>query len=228
MPLQKVPLQLSWRPVQVLEGCCELSLQTALPQPEQPNSLSLFLIGEVFPPLDHCCGPPLDLLQQLRVFSVLRAPELDAGLQVGSHQSGVKGQNHLPAGHASLHAAQARVAFLGCEHRLLGRVELLILQYTKVLLGRAALNPFSTQPVFVLGIALTHVQDLALGLVELHEVHMSPLFEPVRVPLDGIPCLQHVDCTTQLDVGKLAECALNPTVHVADKDINSVGPDIDP
>jgi len=39
---------------------------------------------------------------------VLRAPELDAGLQVGSHQSRSEGQNHLPqpAGHASFDAAQ--------------------------------------------------------------------------------------------------------------------------
>jgi len=37
-------------------------------------------------PSDHFCGPPLDLVQQVHVLLVLRAPELDAGLQVGSHQ----------------------------------------------------------------------------------------------------------------------------------------------
>ncbi|KAK4816953.1 hypothetical protein QYF61_025776, partial [Mycteria americana] len=46
-----------------------------------PNS-QLFLIGEVLHPPDHFCGPPLDLLQQVHVFPVLRAPELDAVLQV--------------------------------------------------------------------------------------------------------------------------------------------------
>jgi len=30
------------------------------------------------------------------------------------------------------------------------------------------------------------VQDLALGLVELHEVHMNPLLKPIKIPLDGI------------------------------------------
>ncbi|KAK4831337.1 hypothetical protein QYF61_017468 [Mycteria americana] len=86
--------------------------------------------------------------------------------------------------------------------------------------GRAALNPFSAQPVFVLGIAPTHVQDLALGPVELHEVRTGPPLKPVRVPLEGIPSLWHVNSTTQLgDIGKLAEGALNPTVHVADKDV---------
>ncbi|KAK4821027.1 hypothetical protein QYF61_012113 [Mycteria americana] len=110
------------------------------------------------------------------------------------------------------------VGFLGCKHTLPGHVELLINQHPQVLL-RAALNPFSAQPVFVLGIALTHVQDFALGLAELHEFLMGPPLKPVKVPLDGIPSLQCVDCTTQLGViGKLAEGALNPTVHVTDKD----------
>ncbi|PKU36298.1 rna-directed dna polymerase from mobile element jockey-like [Limosa lapponica baueri] len=38
--------------------------------------------------------------------------------------------------------------------------------------------------VFVLGISLTYMQDLALGLVELHEVHIGPPLKPVQVPLD--------------------------------------------
>ena len=50
----------------------------------------------------------------------------------------------------------------------------------QVLLLRAALNRFSSQPVFVLGIAPTHVQDLALGLVELHEVLTGPVLMPVK------------------------------------------------
>jgi len=62
----------------------------------------------VFQPSDHLCGPPLDSLQQVHVFPVPRSPELDTGLQVGSHQSGVEGQNPLPrpAGHAAFDAAQ--------------------------------------------------------------------------------------------------------------------------
>jgi len=48
---------------------------------------------------------------------VLRAPELDAGLQVGSHQSRAEGQNPLPrpAAHAASDAAQDAVGLLGCE-----------------------------------------------------------------------------------------------------------------
>ncbi|KAK4821667.1 hypothetical protein QYF61_027135 [Mycteria americana] len=59
-------------------------------------------------------------------------------------------------------------------------------QYPQVFLGRAALNPLIPQPVLIPGVALTQVQDLALGPVEPHEVHMGPLLQLVQVPLDGI------------------------------------------
>jgi len=67
---------------------------------------------------------PLGLLQQIHVFPVLRAPELDAGLQVGSHQSGVEGQNHLPrpAGHTAFDAAQDTIHVLGCKRTLLAYI----------------------------------------------------------------------------------------------------------
>ena len=72
----------------------------------------------------------------------------------------------------------------------------------------------------MLDIALTHVQDLALGLVELHEFHMGSLLQPVKVPLDGILSLKYIKCTTQLGViCKFAKGALDPTVHVTDEDI---------
>jgi len=44
----------------------------------------------------------------------------------------------------------------------------------QILLLRASLKPFSGQPVSVLAIAPTQVQDLAPGFVELHEVGMGP------------------------------------------------------
>jgi len=106
---------------------------------------------------------------------MLRAPELDAGLQVGSHQSGGEGQDHLscPAGHAAFDAVQDMVGFLGCKCTLTDHVELLIVKHPQVLLLRAAFSPFIPQLVLVPGLAPTHVQDLALGVVEPHEVHMA-------------------------------------------------------
>ncbi|KAK4817066.1 hypothetical protein QYF61_027095 [Mycteria americana] len=188
---------------------------------EQPQLSQPVLIGEVFHPSDHFCGPPLDLLL-VHVLPVLSTPELDAVLQVGSRQSKVEGQSHLPgpAGHASFDAAQDMAAFLGCECTLPAHVQLFTHQYPQDLLCSAALNPFIPQPVLILGVALTQVQDLALGLVEPHEVHMGQVLELVQVPLDGIPSLRRVNCTTQLGViYKFAEGALDPTVYVIDEDI---------
>ncbi|KAK4831208.1 hypothetical protein QYF61_016045 [Mycteria americana] len=172
--------------------------------------------GKVFHPPDHFCGPPPDLLQQVHVFPVLRVPELDSVLQVGSHQSGVEGQNHLPqpAGHASFDAAQGTVGLLGCERTLPVHVQLFIHQYPHVLLGRAALNPIIPQPVLILGVAPTQVQDPALGLVQPHEVHTGPLLESLWMASrpSGVSPQLGVAC-------KLAEGALDPTVYVTDEDI---------
>ena len=41
----------------------------------------------------------------------------------------------------------------------------------------------------MLGIVPTHVEDLALGLVELHDVGMGPPLKPAQVTQDGIPSL---------------------------------------
>jgi len=134
---------------------------------------------------------------------------------VGSHQSGAEGQNPLPrpAGHTAGDAAQDEVGFLCCKRTLLAHVQLFIHWYPQVLVGRAALNPFIPQPVLTLGLTSTHAQDLALGLVETHEVHMDPLLQLVQVPLEGILSFWCVNCTTQLGViCKLAEGVLDPAV----------------
>jgi len=79
-----------------------------------------------------------------------------------------------PTAHAALDAAQDTGGFLGCQRALPAHVELLSHQHPQELLLRAALEPPSAQPVLVLAIALTHGQDLALGLVEPHAVHAGP------------------------------------------------------
>ncbi|TRZ15800.1 hypothetical protein HGM15179_011299 [Zosterops borbonicus] len=130
-------------------------------------------------------------------------------LRVGSHQSGVEGQNPFPqpAGHATFDAAQDAFGFLNNKCTLLAHVELLMNQHTQILLLRAALNPFSTQPEGVLGIFPIHMQDS--DFVELHEVHTSLSLKAAKVPLVAIPFLWSVDHTTQMGiVGKLAVGAL--------------------
>ena len=71
------------------------------------------------------------------------------------------------------------VGFLGCKDTLLAHVHLAIHQYLQVLFGRAALNPFLSQLVLLVGVASTQLQDLALGFVKTHEVHLGPLLKPL-------------------------------------------------
>ncbi|PKU46981.1 rna-directed dna polymerase from mobile element hypothetical protein [Limosa lapponica baueri] len=211
----EVRIRTSTGPLQVLEGCYEVSLEPSPLQAEQPQLSQPVFIQEVLRHPDHLHGPPL-------VLPVLRTPKLDAALPVRSHKSRVEEQNHLPrpAGHTSFDAAQDVVGFLGCQSVLSAHVKLPIHEHSQVLLLRAALQPFSAQPVFVLGIAMSQVQDFALGLVELNEVYTGTLLKPVQVPLDGIPSLQRVDSATQPGViRKLAEGALNTTVYVTNKDV---------
>ena len=137
---------------------------------EQTQIAQRFLTGEMLQPSDHLHGHPLDQLQQLHVLLVLGAPELDTVLQVGSHENSVEGQNHLPQppGHTSLDASQDMVGPLDCKRTLPAHVEFFINQHSQILLLRAApKQPFPTQPVAVLEIAPTQMQDLALALVDI-------------------------------------------------------------
>ncbi|KAK4816745.1 hypothetical protein QYF61_022297, partial [Mycteria americana] len=70
----------------LLNSCNKVSPEPSLLQAEQPQFSQPVLIGEVFQPSDHFCGPLLDPLQQAHVFPVLRAPELDAVLQLSEAQ----------------------------------------------------------------------------------------------------------------------------------------------
>ena len=105
----------------------------------------------------------------------------------------------MPSLDAFLNAAQDMFGLLGCEHALVAHVQLFILQYPQVLLGKAALNTFTPQPVLILGVAPTCVQDPTLGLVEPHEF-IGPFLELVQVSLDGIPSLRHVDHATHIRI----------------------------
>lgn len=80
---------------------------------------------------------------------------------------------------------------LGCGHTLPAHIELLIHEHPQVLILRAALSAFSAQPVFVLGIASAHLQDLALGLVELEvQGSHSPTSEVCQGAMGAIPSLK--------------------------------------
>lgn len=54
----------------------------------------------------------------------------------------------------------------------------------------AAFKHLIPQLVLVLDVAQMHMQDVSLGLVEPHEVHMGTLFGFVQVPLNCILSLK--------------------------------------
>ena len=78
----------------MLNGCNQVTSEPSLLQAEQPQLSQPVLVVDVFHPLSHFCGPPLDALQQLHVSPVLRTPHLDTVLQVGppvqSREAGFK------------------------------------------------------------------------------------------------------------------------------------------
>lgn len=81
-------------------------------------------------------------------------------------------------------------------------------QMPQALLVGVVFNPFIFHFVWIPGITLTYMQDLALVLVEHHENLMGPPFELIQVPLNSIPSFGHVNSITQLGVVcKFAECA---------------------
>ena len=80
-----------------------------------------------------------------------------------------------------------------------------------------------------LGLPRPMCRTLHLTLLNFMRFTQAHLSRPVQVPLNGIPSLQRINHTTQLGVvGKLAEGALGPTVHVTDKDIKHHRPQYQP
>ena len=62
------------------------------------------------------------------------------------------------------------VGFLSCESTLLAHVLPTIHQYPQLLFGTAVLYLYIPQLVLIMRVAITQVQDLALGFVEPHEI----------------------------------------------------------
>ena len=105
-----------------------------------------------------------------------------------SHGSRVEGQKHLVNLLVTCLLMQLKIQLAFWAASVHCHV-MLKLSHCQIFLLRAAPKPFSTHPVSVLEIALTQVQDLMLGLVELHEVGMGSPLKSVQAPLDGIPSL---------------------------------------
>ena len=60
-------------------------------QDKQDRFLQPAFIGEVLQPLDHPCNLSLGPLQELHIFPVLRAPDLDTVVQMEPHKGRIEG-----------------------------------------------------------------------------------------------------------------------------------------
>ena len=104
--------------------------------------------------------------------SCTEVPRAECSTPGGVSESRVEGENHLLDLLVTLVLMQPRIqlAFSAANTHCQ-----LMLSFSPIpRLRSTALSPLIAQPVSVLGIAPTHVQDRALGLVELHEVHTGP------------------------------------------------------
>lgn len=95
------------------------------------------------------------------MFSLCCGPQSWMQLQLGSHQGRAEEENPLPHLLPTGLLMQLRFGFLGCKGTLF--VELLVHQHPQVFLLRADLNLFIPQPVFLLRIVPTQVQDLLIS-----------------------------------------------------------------
>ncbi|KAK4816265.1 hypothetical protein QYF61_014337 [Mycteria americana] len=202
-------------------------LSTTSFQAKQSQLRQPLLIRLVLQTLHQLRCPSLDTLQHLNVSLVVGGPKLNTVFEVQPHQCRVQGHDHFPspAGHAIFDTSQDAIGFLGHLGTLLAHIQAAVNQHTQVLLCWAAFQPLFPKPVALHGVAVAQVQDLALGLVEPHTIGPSPSIQPVQVPLQSLPTLQQINTPAQLGViCKLTEGALDPFVHIIDKDVKQNWP----
>ncbi|KAK4814181.1 hypothetical protein QYF61_011904 [Mycteria americana] len=169
-------------------------------QAEQPQLPQPLLIRLVLQTLHQLRRPSLHTLQHLNVSLVLRGPKPNT-------------------------VFEDAVGLLGHLGTLLAHIQLAIDQHPQVLFRWAAFQPLFPKPVALHGVVVTQVQDPALGLVEPHTIGLSPLIQPVHIPLQSLPTLKQINTPTQLGVVcKLTEGALDLLVQIIDKDIKQDWP----
>jgi len=146
-----------------------------------PSSLSLSPWEEMLLSLNHLNCPFLDSLQYIHVSLVLESPDLDTALtSAGSPPS--------TTGNAPPNAAQDTIHLLCRKGTWLVHIQPGVHQDPQVLLCQAAFQLGGPQPVLVLGVVPSQGQGFALSLVELLGALVSPLLQPVKVPLGAAWC----------------------------------------
>ncbi|KAK4806164.1 hypothetical protein QYF61_001087 [Mycteria americana] len=184
---------LSTTSFQVVVESDEVSPQPPFLQAKQSHLPQPLLIRLLLQTLHQLRCPSLYTLQYLNIPLVVGGPKLNTVFEVRPHQCRVQGHNHFPspAGHAIFDTGQDAIGLLGRLGTLLAHIQAAVNQHPQVLLCQAAFQPLFPKPVALHGVAVTQVQDLALGLVEPHTIGLGPSIQPVQVPLQSLPPLKH-------------------------------------
>ena len=142
---------------------------------------------------------------------------MDTVLQMGPHEGRVEGDKG-PAGHPSSDGTQDTTGVLGCK------CTWLMLSFSSTRTPKsfsAGLLSRSSSPGLhtYLGLPQPKCRTLHFALFNLISFTRAHLLNLSRsFPLDGIPSIFCVNCTTQIGVNsRLAEGALNPIISVTDK-----------
>ncbi|KAK4824371.1 hypothetical protein QYF61_014031 [Mycteria americana] len=198
---------LSTTSFQVTVESDKVSPQPPLLQTKQSQFPQPLLIRLLLQTLHQLCCSSLDTLQHLNVSLVVRGPKLNTVFEGQPHQCRVQGDNHFPspAGHAIFDTSQDAIGFLGHLGTLLAHIQPAVNQHPQVLLCQAAFQPLFPKPVALHGVFVTQVQDPAHSVVKPHTVDLSPLIQPVQIPLQNLHTLEHINTPTQFGV----MCKLN-------------------
>ncbi|KAJ7419506.1 integral membrane protein dgcr2 idd [Pitangus sulphuratus] len=137
------------------------------------------------------------------------------------HQCHIQRNNHFhgPAGHTICDISQVAFGLLGHLGTGLAHVQFAANKHTKVLFCQAAFQPLFPKYVMLYRVIVTELQDPALGLLEPHNIGLSPLIQPVQIPLQNLPTFQQINTVTQLSIiCEPTEGALDPLVQIINKD----------
>jgi len=154
-------------------------------QNKQHQFLQLLLIRLVLQTSHQLHCSSLNTLQGLKVFLVVRGPKLNAVLEVQAQQGWVQSGDHClaPAGNTISDTSQDAIGLLGHQGTLLAHVQLSVNEHPQVCFFYTVFQSLYPKPVTLPGVVVAKVQDLALGLAELHPTGLSPAIQPAQIPL---------------------------------------------
>ena len=129
------------------------------------------------------------------------------------------------AGCTTYNSSQNAVDLRGLLGTLLAHVQLRANEHPQIFLFCASFQPLCLKSVEMHEVGVTKVQDSALGFVEAHTAVLSPLIQPVQIPLKGLPTPAWIDTSSQLDViCQLTKDVLNLLIMIINKDIKQARP----